>query len=209
MLGSEEEEEDEKDDDEPKDAQGEEQQTVPSHVLQRMKALEMQVQQAYEAGFNAGYTAGAKVQVNVDVDLSSRRQMKPQAAANSNGGSLASPNDTVGKAVGPSAAAMATDSTRQSSVADDSTPLHQEAAAAAAASNNGDTGMSGDSILRSAAKGLVWRLFSTSATVGIALLVLRDVIQVEDALKIGGLEFMAKFVLYFLHERFWAGVKWF
>jgi len=29
-------------------AQGEEKQTVPSHVFQRMKALEMQVQQAYE-----------------------------------------------------------------------------------------------------------------------------------------------------------------
>lgn len=120
------------------------------------------------------------MQVNVDVDLSSRRQRKPQAAANSNGGSPASldetVDETVGTTAGQSAAAMAANSTRQSSVADVSTPLHQEAAAAA--SNDEDTGMSGDSILRSAAKGLVWRLFSTSATVGIALLVLHDVIQV-------------------------------
>lgn len=36
-----------------------------------------------------------------------------------------------------------------------------------------------DSLLRSAAKGLIWRLFSTTATVGIALLVLHDILQVS------------------------------
>jgi uncharacterized membrane protein len=30
---------------------------------------------------------------------------------------------------------------------------------------------------------------------------------VEDALKLGALEFTAKFMLYFIHERLWASVK--
>jgi hypothetical protein len=36
-----------------------------------------------------------------------------------------------------------------------------------------------DSLARSAVKGLVWRLFSTTATMGIALLVLHDVLKVR------------------------------
>jgi hypothetical protein len=36
-----------------------------------------------------------------------------------------------------------------------------------------------DSLARSAVKGLVWRLFSTTATMGIALLVLHDVLKVS------------------------------
>jgi hypothetical protein len=36
-----------------------------------------------------------------------------------------------------------------------------------------------DSLARSAVKGLVWRLFSTTATMGIALLLLHDVLQVR------------------------------
>jgi hypothetical protein len=39
-----------------------------------------------------------------------------------------------------------------------------------------------DSLARSAVKGLVWRLFSTTATMGIALLVLHDVLQVSGGL---------------------------
>lgn len=42
---------------------------------------------------------------------------------------------------------------------------------------------------------------------GIALLVLHDVLQVEDALKLGALEFTVKFMLYFVHERLWATVR--
>jgi hypothetical protein len=39
------------------------------------------------------------------------------------------------------------------------------------------------------------------------LLPLSAAVQVEDALKLGALEFTAKFMLYFLHERLWASVK--
>lgn len=128
-----------------------------------------------QAGFKAGYTAGAKVQVNVDVDLSSRHQRKLPAAPDSNSDVTDGPDDTAEKAVAQSAALVA-NSTQQSSVADVSTAISRQAAAEA--SSDGGGGASEDSILRSAAKGLVWRLFSTSATVGIALLVLHDVIQV-------------------------------
>lgn len=53
---------------------------------------------------------------------------------------------------------------------------------AAGKAASGDTAagqQSSDSLLRSVTKGLVWRLFSTTATVGIALLVLHDVLQVR------------------------------
>jgi uncharacterized membrane protein len=64
----------------------------------------------------------------------------------------------------------------------------------------------GDSLLRSAIKGLVWRVFSTSATVAVALVLLHDSLRVSDALKFGGVEFALKFVLYFLHERLWVAL---
>lgn len=63
-----------------------------------------------------------------------------------------------------------------------------------------------DSIIRSAVKGLVWRVFSTTATVSVALVLLQDSLQVSDALKFGGIEFATKYVLYFLHERLWAAI---
>lgn len=89
------------------------------------------------------------------------------------------------------------------------------AASGSSTTNNSSSSSSGqssetaaaDSLARSAVKGLVWRLFSTTATMGIALLVLHDVLQVEDALKLGALEFTVKFMLYFMHERLWATVK--
>lgn len=67
-------------------------------------------------------------------------------------------------------------------------------------------GAAGDSIARSAVKGLVWRVFSTSATVTVALVLFQDSLQVADALKFGGIEFATKYVMYFLHERLWAAV---
>jgi hypothetical protein len=33
------------------------------------------------------------------------------------------------------------------------------------------------------------------------------VMQVQDALELGGLEFITKYILYFLHERLWANIK--
>lgn len=64
----------------------------------------------------------------------------------------------------------------------------------------------GDSIVRSAVKGLVWRIFSTTVTVGVAMVVLHDSLQVSDAVKFGGIEFVVKYITYFLHERAWAAV---
>lgn len=60
--------------------------------------------------------------------------------------------------------------------------------------------------MRSAVKGLVWRIFSTTATVRVALLIMQDSLQVFDAVKFGGIEFATKYVLYFLHERLWAAI---
>lgn len=62
----------------------------------------------------------------------------------------------------------------------------------------------GDSLARSAVKGLVWRVFSTATTVSVALLVLHDSLQVSDALRFGGIEAVCKYVLYLVHERLWA-----
>jgi uncharacterized membrane protein len=73
-------------------------------------------------------------------------------------------------------------------------------------SSSSDSSQAGDSIARSALKGLVWRIFSTTATVGVAMVILKDSLEVSDALKFGGIEFATKYVMYFLHERLWAAV---
>lgn len=52
----------------------------------------------------------------------------------------------------------------------------------------------------------MWRIFSTTATVGVAMIILKDSLEVSDALKFGGIEFATKYVMYFLHERLWAAV---
>lgn len=67
-------------------------------------------------------------------------------------------------------------------------------------------GVQQDSLLRSVLKGLVWRVFSTALTVSIILVVFHDTVQVEQALKIGGLEFVLKFLVYFAHERLWVQI---
>lgn len=79
-------------------------------------------------------------------------------------------------------------------------------APAAAGQGAGSSSQAGDSIVRSAVKGLVWRIFSTTATVGVAFVILQDSLDVSDALKFGSIEFATKYVLYFLHERLWAAV---
>ncbi|KAL0053450.1 hypothetical protein WJX82_005886 [Trebouxia sp. C0006] len=67
-------------------------------------------------------------------------------------------------------------------------------------------GVQQDSLLRSVLKGLVWRVFSTALTVSIILVVFQDTVQLEQALKIGGLEFVLKFLVYFAHERLWVQI---
>ncbi len=58
-----------------------------------------------------------------------------------------------------------------------------------------------ESRLRSVLKGLTWRVLATGTTILIALIVTGDI---KPALQIGAVEFVAKFVVYYLHERAWA-----
>jgi uncharacterized membrane protein len=65
-----------------------------------------------------------------------------------------------------------------------------------------------DSISRSIAKSLTWRITATLTTILIAYFIIGDV---NTAMMIGGIEFFAKMIIYFLHERLWASVpkiKW-
>jgi len=61
-----------------------------------------------------------------------------------------------------------------------------------------------DSISRSIAKSLTWRITATITTIAIAYLIIGDV---STAMAIGGIEFFAKMFIYFLHERLWASIK--
>ena len=57
---------------------------------------------------------------------------------------------------------------------------------------------------RSLAKGATWRVVATLTTVAIAWLVTGEP---STALAIGGIEVVAKIVVYYLHERCWAHVR--
>lgn len=57
-----------------------------------------------------------------------------------------------------------------------------------------------DSHVRSLLKGLTWRCVATATTVLIAFSFSGDV---ELALSIGSVEFVAKFLIYYAHERAW------
>ena len=60
-----------------------------------------------------------------------------------------------------------------------------------------------ESRLRSALKALSWRFVATATIIVIAWLKTGDVTL---ALEIGAIEFIIKYLLYYLHERAWAGV---
>ncbi len=57
-----------------------------------------------------------------------------------------------------------------------------------------------ESRLRSFLKALTWRIVATLTTIVIAFLVVGEV---AVAVAIGGIEFFAKFIIYYLHERAW------
>ena len=57
-----------------------------------------------------------------------------------------------------------------------------------------------DSHLRSLSKAFSWRVVATLTTAVIAYLVTGDV---QAAVMIGGVEFVLKFFIYYLHERAW------
>ncbi len=60
-----------------------------------------------------------------------------------------------------------------------------------------------ESPLRSLLKGFTWRILATLTTIIIALLITG---KVEAALKIGSIEFFAKLIIYYAHERAWARI---
>ena len=60
-----------------------------------------------------------------------------------------------------------------------------------------------ESRLRSVLKAASWRVLATLATIGIAYIVTG---KIDDALKIGGIEVVAKMIIYYFHERAWAQV---
>ena len=60
-----------------------------------------------------------------------------------------------------------------------------------------------ESRLRSALKGISWRLLATTITGLIAFILSKDVWL---AVKIAMIEFPAKFIIYYAHERAWTAV---
>ena len=60
-----------------------------------------------------------------------------------------------------------------------------------------------ESHTRSIVKGLTWRFAATATTTVIAFLITG---QVDVALQIGLFEFLAKLILYYLHERIWTRI---
>lgn len=57
-----------------------------------------------------------------------------------------------------------------------------------------------ESHLRSVIKGITWRIIATTTTMVIAYIITGEI---GDALKIGGIEFVGKIAIYYLHERVW------
>jgi len=62
-----------------------------------------------------------------------------------------------------------------------------------------------ESHIRSFLKGISWRIVATSDTILVVLLVtcLVGECSIESAIKIGSIEFLIKFFVYYLHERIW------
>tara|TARA_B100001971_G_scaffold129103_1_gene119108 strand:+ start:164905 stop:165111 length:207 start_codon:yes stop_codon:yes gene_type:complete len=58
---------------------------------------------------------------------------------------------------------------------------------------------------RSVVKTISWRLTGTADTILISYLLTNSL---EIAASIGGIELVTKMLLYYLHERVWAKVKW-
>ena len=65
-----------------------------------------------------------------------------------------------------------------------------------------------ESHLRSLVKGLSWRVIATSDTILVVLAVtcLTGNCSIDNALKIGFIEFFIKLFIYYGHERLWQGV---
>ena len=57
--------------------------------------------------------------------------------------------------------------------------------------------------IRSIIKGFTWRLVATFSTILIAYMITGET---KVALQIGGIEFVAKIAVYYLHERIWLRI---
>ena len=66
-----------------------------------------------------------------------------------------------------------------------------------------------ESHLRSVIKGLSWRIIATSDTILVVLFItcFYGECSIENALKIGAIEFVIKLLIYYLHERTWQRVN--
>lgn len=62
-----------------------------------------------------------------------------------------------------------------------------------------------ESHIRSLTKGVSWRVVATTDTILIVLLItcLSGNCSIDSAIKIGSIEFLLKFFIYYLHERAW------
>ena len=61
---------------------------------------------------------------------------------------------------------------------------------------------------RSIVKGISWRIIATTDTFLVVFIItcLLDQCSVENALKIGGIEFFLKLLIYYAHERVWLKI---
>jgi uncharacterized membrane protein len=66
-----------------------------------------------------------------------------------------------------------------------------------------------ESHIRSLIKGISWRFIATTDTILIVLLItcLYGHCSVENALKIGLIEFFIKYMVYYIHERVWEKIR--
>lgn len=66
-----------------------------------------------------------------------------------------------------------------------------------------------ESHIRSLLKGISWRFIATTDTVLVVLLItcLFGECSIENALKIGAIEFLLKLAVYYIHERIWQNFR--
>lgn len=65
-----------------------------------------------------------------------------------------------------------------------------------------------ESHLRSLIKGMSWRVVATTDTILVVLLItcITGNCSIDNAIKIGAIEFLLKFVIYYFHERIWQAL---
>lgn len=65
-----------------------------------------------------------------------------------------------------------------------------------------------ESHIRSLLKGISWRIIATSDTILVVLFItcVSGECSLENAFKIGAIEFLSKFLVYYLHERAWQKI---